>query len=259
MPSFITNFSTVGHTEDDSENERIQKSFLVFLATFMSAGGLLWGTIAVYHGLIWEAIIPYGYALLSGLNMLAFHLTKKFRPVRLLQVLISLILPFVFQWSLGGFMSSGMIMLWSVLALVASLSFEKSSTAFVWLGLFVACTVASYFMDDYFAANKPEVLPSQSVLFMALNAGIICSVVFGLVMYLVSLNSDARRELADSNTMVRRLNLTLKKRYLELEQAQAKLQMAYKEVEESKDRLSVITQRQTEINERLLKDTGRLK
>ena len=61
----------------------------------------------------------------------------KFPPARAVQVAISLLLPFLTQWSLGGFVASGGIMLWALLALTAAMSFGGLRIAVVWLGLFV--------------------------------------------------------------------------------------------------------------------------
>ena len=42
---------------------------------------------------------PYGYTLITIANLTYFRLTKQFAVVRFVQVLISLLLPFFFQWS----------------------------------------------------------------------------------------------------------------------------------------------------------------
>lgn len=256
MAQFIKNFSTIGHKETDSDQIKIQKSFLIFLATFMSSGGLLWGSISLYYGLSNPALIPYGYVLISAVNILYFKMSKNFLTVRFIQVFISLLLPFMFQWSLGGFFPSGLIMLWAILALVASLSFEKFSTASVWLLLFLALTVVSAVYDDFFFSMKPDILPNQSLLFLTLNATVISSIVFGLVMYFVMLNKDSRKELNQSNKKVNQLNSVLKQKFKELERTQSNLKMANQQLEDSKSSLTRITQRQTEINEKLLQERG---
>jgi len=122
----------------------------------MSCGGLLWGSIALYYGLTYQSFIPFRYAALRGLNMLYFKFSSNFKVVRLFQVFISLMLPFLFQASLGGFAASGFIMLWSVLALVASLSFEKFATSSIWLLLFIAGTLVSYYMKIILPVSDPR-------------------------------------------------------------------------------------------------------
>ncbi|MDW3197612.1 MAG: hypothetical protein R8G66_34925 [Cytophagales bacterium] len=106
MIEIIQGISSLGHHEAESTIHKSRKSFLVFLTLFMSLGGLLWGTISVFHGLIYPSIIPYGYVVISIGNMIYFQQTRDFVKVRFIQVFISLTLPFLFQWSLGGFFSS---------------------------------------------------------------------------------------------------------------------------------------------------------
>lgn len=230
MIDWINNFSTLGHKESDTPELRIQKSFLVFLATFMSCGGVLWGTIALANGLVEQSLIPYGYVLLSVINLIYLKQSKNFSLVRFFQVLISLILPFLFQSSLGGFFPSGAILLWATLALVASLSFQDVRTSFMWLGLFVLGTILSAYFDEYFFASKPEILPSQSLLFIVLNVTIITSIFFGLVIYFVLNNRKIRSQLEQKTSELQELNFELKKSldekqkaYVDLESTQSKL------------------------------------
>ncbi len=160
----------------------------------MSGGGVLWGSISLANGLVFQSLIPYAYTVVSVFNLWYFHRSKDFGTVRFIQILISLLLPFFFQWVLGGFFSSGMIMLWALLALVASPSFQSPKSSVVWLLLFLFLTVVSAVFQDYFYSLKPDILPDQSLLFMTLNASVICAIVFGLVIYFVHQNNVAQEE-----------------------------------------------------------------
>lgn len=103
-------------------------------------------------------------------------------------------LPFLFQWSLGGFFSSGVIMLWALLALVASPSFQTPKSSFIWLFLFLVFTTLSAVFQDYFYTLKPDILGDQSLLFVSLNAAVIGSIVFLLVIYFVQRSYVAQEE-----------------------------------------------------------------
>lgn len=252
MSSFITNFSSIGVTPKDTPDLKVKKSFLVFLAAFMSGGGLLWGTIALSYGLAQESMIPYGYVAISIINVGAFAFSKNFRLARFVQIFISLLLPFMFQWSLGGFFSSGLIMLWSILALVASPSFQSPKSSLIWLFLFLSLTIGSALYDDAFFQGKPEILPDQSLLFLTLNAAVISSIVYGLVIYYVSRNNAAQNEVRKSGEKMKMLYHSIKKKNRELEKTKADL-------EKSKSMLQGMTSKQIEINENLLKKSGMIK
>jgi hypothetical protein len=58
-------------------------------------------------GLYLQGLIPYGYVVLSVINFYTFHKSKNFKGARFFQVLISLLLPFAFQFVMGGFLASG--------------------------------------------------------------------------------------------------------------------------------------------------------
>lgn len=250
--SFINSFSSVGVTPKDTPDLKAKKSFLVFLAAFMSGGGLLWGTIAISYGLVAESMIPYGYVAISILNIGAFSFSKNFRLARFVQILISLLLPFMFQWSLGGFFSSGLIMLWAILALVASPSFQSKRSSVIWLILFLGLTAASAIYDDTFYQSKPEILADHSLLFLALNAAVISSIVYGLVIYYVSRSDQAQEEVKKSGEKLRSL-------YANLKQKNAALEKAQKDLQVTKEKLQAMTSKQIQINEGLLKKSGMIK
>jgi membrane-associated HD superfamily phosphohydrolase len=209
----ITQLAKLGHTIDDSDELLIQKSFLVYLAIFMSVGGIVWGTICLYYGLQFQSIFPYSYVLISVVNMAVFRITKNIKPTRFVQVLISLSLPFLFQWSLGGFNASGSIMLWSILALIASLTFQSTGTATGWLAMFLSLTLFSAFIDARLKAFKPDILPDDSILFVVINMTLICTIVFGLVVYFVNKYKEAEVKLEKERDNLRRSNLHLRKSY----------------------------------------------
>jgi glucan phosphoethanolaminetransferase (alkaline phosphatase superfamily) len=209
----IATLSKIGHTENDSDELLIQKSFLVYLAIFMSVGGIVWGAICLYYGLQFQAIFPLSYVAVSVVNMLILNFTKNIKIPRFIQVLISLALPFLFQWSLGGFSASGSIMLWSILALIASLTFQSTSQATGWLAMFLTLTLASALMDERLKAFKPDILPDNSIMFVVLNMMLICTIVFGLVVYFVNKYKEAEVKLEKERDNLRRSNLHLRKSY----------------------------------------------
>ncbi len=239
MSGWINQLSSIGHLLEDSNEERIKKSFLVFLAIFMSGGGILWGSISIFNGLIFQSIIPYGYVVISIINLIYFRYSKNFKVVRFIQVFISLVLPFLFQWSLGGFFPSGLIMLWAILALIASLSFVEIKTAYVWLGLFIAGTLLSAYFDEYFFNMKPGILKDQSLLFVVLNVTVICSIVFGLVHYYVVRNKAVRAELERTSNEMKRLNRKLAENLKEKREALKELRKTQSQLVEAEKMASL--------------------
>lgn len=195
----FTSISSIGHLPDDNGERKVKKSFLIYLALFMSGGGLLWGTIALANGLVVQSLIPYTYTLITAVNLYYFRATKNFERVRFVQIFISLILPFLFQWSLGGFFSSGVLMLWALLALVASPSFQTPRTSVIWLVMYAVLATLSAVFEDFFYTLKPDILSDQSLLFVAINSIVIGAIIFFLVVYFVSLSNSAQEKIKDIN------------------------------------------------------------
>ncbi len=98
----ILSIAAIGNKGTDTDKEKLQHGFLVYMGLLMSGGGLLWGTISVYNGLILPSVFPYGYTILTAVNFTYFYFSKNFRLVRFFQVLMSLLLPFMFSVGSGG-------------------------------------------------------------------------------------------------------------------------------------------------------------
>ncbi|HNF15850.1 MAG TPA: ATP-binding protein [Leptospiraceae bacterium] len=171
-------------TSTDGQNEKLKHKFLLSLAVLMSFGGIIWGSIALYFGLYLQALIPFGYTVLSAVNISAFLLFRNFSMTRLIQVFISLMLPFLFQWSLGGFISSGAVMLWAALAIIGSLTFGNAKSSITWLILYTLLTVFSGIIDDGLPGFKAAGSDSLRSLFFVVNIAVVSSIVFGLTIYL---------------------------------------------------------------------------
>jgi len=153
--------------------------------------------MALAHGLRLPALIPFGYAVVTAVNLTVFRLTKRFEPVRFVQILTSLCLPFLFQWSLGGFHLSGVVMLWAMLAVVGSMTFTNARQIVVWLVLYSALTIMSGFLDPTFRASAPaDFSQVTQVGFIVINVVVISLIVFGLMLYLLVQRENAARALA---------------------------------------------------------------
>ncbi len=99
MNKIIENFNKITSLEnlpDDSEENKLNKKFLILMAIFMSFGGILWGSICLVYGLHIPMLIPYSYTVVSFINISLFSIFKKFQITRTIQVFISLFLPFLF-------------------------------------------------------------------------------------------------------------------------------------------------------------------
>ncbi|MCZ6633594.1 MAG: ATP-binding protein [bacterium] len=199
----IISIAAIGDKATDTEKEKLQHGFLVYMGLLMSGGGLLWGTISIYYGLFLPSVIPYGYTILTIVNFTYFYFSKNFRLVRFFQVLMSLLLPFMFQWVLGGFIPSGAVMLWSMVALIGSLTFQDTKLSVKWLVTYLLLTLFSGFIDNSVEGLSLGVSPQANTVLFVLNIVVISTIVFGLTIYFIAKQEEQNRILEETLQQLR--------------------------------------------------------
>ena len=210
LVKLVERLTTIGKDKFDSPEIRLQKVFLIYLSLLMSAGGILWGVLAAVFGMYEQAVIPLAYTFLTMLNLLYFSSSKKFGVVRNFQTFISLLLPFVFQFFLGGFEISGAVMLWAILSLVASLSFQSIKSSLYWLGLFVISTIAIGVSDNYSKQFIPEQISGLSIYFLVINIIMVSAIVYFLVTYFIRKQQETQNLLNEKNLQIEIQNKEIK-------------------------------------------------
>lgn len=202
MNDLLARIGAIADRPGDDDETKLKHRILVFAGVLMSGGGLLWGTITFVFGLYWESSVPFAYVVLTAINFLILWRTKSFPAARFFQVAISLLLPFAFQWVLGGFVTSGAMMIWAMLCLLGSLTFEEAKSTFQWLGMFILLTIASGILEPHLV--PPEAIREAwlSTLFWMMNLIVVTSVVFGLTLFFVRQRKVAIDELAVRNRQI---------------------------------------------------------
>jgi len=173
---------------------------MVYMGLIMSMGGLTWGILAYSAGYHLAAIVPLSYTFITPFNFYFFYKTKNFKVARFVQVLISLLLPFIFQWSLGGFISSGVVMIWAILSVIGSLSFYETKASRIWIGLFVLLTVFSWYIDPSLKEYRINATEEINLIFFTVNLTIVSSAIYILVVFFINIRDYANKELANKHS-----------------------------------------------------------
>lgn len=181
----------IGQKINDNESEILRKQFLIYQGLGMSLGGVVWGSLLVFFSFPYHSITPYGYVVLTIINLFIFNKTKNFTFARNYQTVISMFLPFILQWTLGGFVISGGVMLWSILAMVLSISYQNIKTNIVWLSVYIGLTFISFWFDDYFVVHfNMGVSSNVSKIFQISNVVAVSIMILLLFVYFVTVNSQ---------------------------------------------------------------------
>ncbi|WP_299461760.1 SpoIIE family protein phosphatase [uncultured Microscilla sp.] len=192
-----------------------KKAYFFFLL-MMNTGGLMWGILCLLFGFYLISIIPFGYIVFSFVNLQYLLQRENFVRCRSVQVLFSLLLPFLFQWLLGGFNATGVVMLWSMLTLIALLTFSKAQEGNGWWALFIMLLVGSAMADGYLAEFTPAPLKVAQVqrILLTINIGMIASITFFLFKFFIK--SDRHTKLMNQQLAQQKHDLS--ERHFEIEQ-----------------------------------------
>jgi guanylate cyclase len=151
----------------DSHDEALRKETLVLFTSFTALVSSVWVGTYWALGLYLSAAIPFAYQVVCVANLAVFAKTKRYRFFRTSQLALGLVLPFVLQLSLGGFLPSSGIVLWSFTAPLGALLFSSRRDATRWFVAFLGVIGLS-------AALEPLLTPAEIphgivVAFFALN------------------------------------------------------------------------------------------
>ena len=202
-PGLLSRYGALADKPGDGDEERLKHRFLVFVGSVMSGGGVLWGTLCLANGIVWQAFIPLGYTAVTTVNFTALWRWKNFGVARTIQTVISLLLPFLLQWGLGGFAPSGAVMIWAMLSLVASLSFEAPSSSGRWLVTYLLLTVFSGLIDHRLTVVDVLASGELDTVFFTINLSVVTASVFGLTLYFVQMRRRALVLLEQRNAEIR--------------------------------------------------------
>jgi guanylate cyclase len=192
----VGEIAAVGSRSSDTPDERLRKSALVLSSLLITVLSFIWiGTYAALE--LWaSALIPLAYQVASMVGLAYFATTKRYDAYRASQVAMFLVLPFLLQWSLGGFVESGAVALWAFVAPLGALVFYGPRQAIAWFGAFLALVALSAAIDGVLP-DPPEDIPSSVVVaFFALNIFGPSITTFALLVHFVRSRDRAHRLLA---------------------------------------------------------------
>ena len=99
---YILQLLSIADTPNNTDTENRQHSFLIYMGLLMSTGGLVWGTICLYHDIYIAATVPFTYIMITMLNFTYLYFTKNFEVSQNIQIVISLFFLFSFSSFLGA-------------------------------------------------------------------------------------------------------------------------------------------------------------
>jgi signal transduction histidine kinase len=173
---------------DDAET-RLRKTQLTFAAILVVPAGILWGALYYAYDERSVAAIPVAYALITGLDVVVLFRRRDFELFRRVQQVLIFVLPVVLQYALGGFVGSGLVIVWAFLAPLLAILFGEPREATGWFLAFVAAVAASALLQPNLRVDNH--LPHGLVLaFFVLNVSAVAATT---IFVLYSFVTDRRK------------------------------------------------------------------
>lgn len=151
LNTIIKKVAELGFHPNDDEDIKVSKSTLTLLSLPFAIIGLSWGIIYFFNGLIIPGYIPFFYGLLSLGSFIHFSIVKNYKIYRNIQLFFILILPFLLQLSLGGFIYGSVVILFSLLSPFCALVFfnNNSKKAIPWFAAYLILVIVAYVLNDH--------------------------------------------------------------------------------------------------------------
>jgi class 3 adenylate cyclase len=187
-PSFAERLRTGGIEPGDSEEQRLNKSLLMFATGLVSLTSMLWVAIYWALGPLISSTPPLVFELVLIGNLLVYIATRNFDYFRVTQLALFLFGPFAMQWGMGTFIDSSGIVLWGLLAPVGAILCFGVRESIAWFFAWVFMTVMSGVFDFLLAppinAHAPFAVPIRTaVVFFALNFIAVATIIYLLLRY----------------------------------------------------------------------------
>ena len=195
----LERLALVGVAPEDSDDVRVQKATLTLSAVTVTVLSVFWVGTYLALGRPVSAAIPFAYQVASVVTLIAFARTKDYRFFRFSQIVLIFILPFLLQWSLGGYVASSAVSLWALVGVFGALFFYSARQAVPWFGVFVMLTVISGLIDPWLAASAASIPMGVQVTFFVLNILGVSVTAYLLLQYSVRARDAA---LAQSDTLL---------------------------------------------------------
>jgi adenylate cyclase len=149
----------IGADPRDTADERFRKRLLVGIALLILPAGFLWGCLYFAVGEPVVALTPWGYVAGSIVSLAIFARNRNFAFLRTAQLLLILVAPALGVVTLGSLDESSTVIVWSFLAPLGAVAFDRPSRAWPWFAAFVVTIVLSLLLAELVrpdAADLPD-------------------------------------------------------------------------------------------------------
>ena len=189
----LARLASVGVDPNDDQEARLRKALLVLMAVLILPIALVWGALYLAFG-AQSGVVAFIYAGVSLMSIALFARARDFALLLRIQLLAILLAPTTSMIPLGGFLGSGGVGLWGVMAPMGALVFGGTRAGIRWYVAFVAVLLGSGIAGQVLGFVSP--LPAWFAnLMVGLNIAVGGTLVFTLLALFSKQREDALRDL----------------------------------------------------------------
>jgi len=181
----------IGADPRDDEDTRASKALLVLISVLILPVSLLWSGLYLAFGspVGW---VPLVYFLTLLTAIIVFSRTRDFGTFLLVGQVAILLAPTLSMIPLGGFLGSGGVGLWGILAPLGALVFSDVRTAARWYVAYLIVFLGSGIAGELLGAVEPTVPRWFTSIMLGLNVAVGGTIVFTLLAVFARQRRDAQ-------------------------------------------------------------------
>jgi guanylate cyclase len=198
----------IGADPQDDDDTRAGKALLVLISVLILPVALLWAALYLAFGspVGWVPLVYF--AILLG-GIVVFSRTRNFGQLLLVGQLAILFAPTLSMIPLGGFLDSGGVGLWGILAPLGALVFSDVRTAARWYVAYVVVFLGSGLAGELLGGVSPAVPEWFTSTMLALNVTVGGAIVFTLLAVFAAQRRNALGALQEEQARAESLLLNI--------------------------------------------------
>jgi len=209
LRGMLLRLASLGSAPGATTEDLLRSRTLVLATLLIVVLSIVWVITYAAFGLWLSAAIPFGYQVLSLLGLALYARSHRFLRFRAFQLAMILLLPFLLQWSLGGFVASSGVALWALIAPLGALMLVGVRGAAGWFAAYLALLLVSWAIDPALASDPADLPEAVRRAFFALNLAGVSVTTYFLLRYFVHQRNRAMEALDEEHARSERLLLNV--------------------------------------------------
>jgi guanylate cyclase len=181
VPAAFAGLLRLGADEADHHDLAVRKALLVGVSLMVLPAGVAWGAVYWILDERLAALVPWTYAVLDVVALGVFARTHDLRLLRIAQLGLILVLPALLVVVLGGLSAASGVVLWSLLAPLGAVVFDRPARAWLWFAAFLGVMVASIVVAPLVRPEAADIPVDARSALAALNIAGVSLVAFTLL------------------------------------------------------------------------------